>query len=171
MIDHVKGETSIDIQAPVQEVYEYLLDFTRHPEWTANLQRVSKLSEGTIGVGTTFRANEGPPPLPLGSKMKMMFFFVIGLMLGAKPFSEAEITALEPGRCIVWKARLPRRQGDFNRVVWEIVLQANKGGTHLTQRFDYSPQSWTARQMVGRADRIEQACAVSLARLKAVLEQ
>jgi uncharacterized membrane protein len=170
-MSEITGETSIVIQVPVQKVYDYLLDFTRHPEWVLNLQKVSRQSNGPIGVGATFRANEGAPPLSAGQKAKMMFFFVVGLVMGAKPYSEAQITALEPGRRIAWHARLPRRQGNFNQVDWEIILEPRHGGTHLTQRFDYQPQSWAARQMIGQAEGIEQACAVNLARLKAILEE
>jgi uncharacterized membrane protein len=167
----IKGQTSVIIQVPAAQVYQYLLDFTRHPEWSQNLQKVTPLSAGSVGEGAIFRTSEGPPPLSSGQKAKMMFFFILGLLSGAKPYSEARITALEPDRRIAWQARLPRREGDFNRAAWEIILQPQNGSTLLTQRFEYSPQSWAARHMVGSAEGIERACAANLARLKTVLEQ
>lgn len=167
----VSGQTSIIIQAPAHAVYEYLLDFTRHPEWVANLSKVSRQSNGPIGVGSTFRASEGPPPLSLGKRAKMMFFYMVGMAVGVKSFSESQITALEPDRRIAWRAWLPKRHGAYNQAEWEITLEPQNGNTRLTQRFDYQPQLWAARQMVGSAEGIEQACAVNLGNLKAVLEQ
>ena len=168
----ITGQISIIIQAPAHDVYEYVLDFTRHPEWVANLSKVTKQSNGPIGVGSLFRASEGPPPLSLGQKAKMMFFFMVGMAaMGVKPFSESRITALEPDRRIVWQAWLPRREGNYNQAEWEITFEPQNGSTRLTQRFGYQPQLWAARQMVGPAEDIEQACAVNLANLKAVLEE
>src|SRR5688572_15400452 len=91
----ITGETSILIQAPAETIYDYLLDFSRHPEWVANVGKVQKVSEGPTGVGTTFRAQEGPPPVSLGRKLHSMLFFILGMVQGAKSYSEAEITALD----------------------------------------------------------------------------
>jgi uncharacterized protein YndB with AHSA1/START domain len=169
----ISGETSILIQAPAEAIYDYLLDFSRHPEWAANIGKVQKMSEGPTGVGTTFRAQEGPPPVSLGRKLHSMLFFILGMMQGAKSYSEAEITALEPGRRLVWAGRVRRGQGEFNRSQWEIILKPEKGATRLSQRFNYQPQTKAAERMVlalGGAPGIEAACAVSLARLKQRLE-
>jgi hypothetical protein len=169
----ISGETSILIQTPAEAIYNYLLDFSRHPEWVANVQKVQKVSEGPTGVGTTFRAQEGPPPVSLGRKLHSMLFFVLGMIQGAKSYSEAEITALEPGRRLAWTGRVSRGQGEFNRSQWEIILKAENGATQLRQRFHYQPQTKAAERMVlalGGAPGIETACAVSLARLKQRLE-
>lgn len=169
----ISGETSILIQAPAGAVYSYLLDFSRHPEWVANVGKVQKLSEGPTGVGTIFRAQEGPPPVPLGKKLHSMLFFILGMVGGAKSYSEAEITALESGRRLAWTGRVRRGQGDFNRSEWEILLKPENGATRLIQRFHYRPQTKAAERMVlalGGAPGIEAACAVSLARLKQRLE-
>ena len=169
----ITGETSILIQAQAETIYDYLLDFTRHPEWVANVGKVQKVSEGPTGVGTTFRAQEGPPPVSLGRKLHSMLFFILGMVQGAKSYSEVEITALEPGRRLAWLGRVRRGQGEFNRSQWEISLKPESGATRLNQRFHYQPQTKAAERMVlalGGAPGIEAACAVSLARLKQRLE-
>jgi hypothetical protein len=106
------------------------------------------------------------------TKLRMMVFFMAGLTTGAKSYSEARITALEPGRRIAWQAGIPRGAGYFNQADWEIILEPQNGATRLIQRFRYLPQTPLAGQMVGAAGRegIEQSCAVNLARLKTVLE-
>jgi len=172
-LTEVSGETSTVIQSPPQAVYEYLLDFTRHPEWVANLSKVTKVSAGAIGVGTVFHARESAPPVSFLRKLNMMRFFIAGLIGGVKPYSEAEITALEPSKRLAWQAGLRKGHGWFNRAEWEISLQAQGEGTQLTQRFRYRPQTLTAARMVSAAGDggIEQAVAVSLQRLKRVLEK
>src|SRR4026208_2506269 len=94
-IAETKGEISIVIHATPQAVYDYLSDFTRHPEWVVNVSKVTKISSGPIGVGTIFHTQESAPPVPLLRKLNMMRYFIAGLISGSKPFSEAEITALE----------------------------------------------------------------------------
>jgi|JI10StandDraft_1071094.scaffolds.fasta_scaffold129245_3 uncharacterized membrane protein len=168
----VTGETSVVINRPADEIYAYLADLTRHPEWVDNVSKVTKITDGPIGVGSVFITAEGAPPLPFWQKMNMMRHFIAGLMSGAKPDSEAEITALEPGRRIAWKAGLRKGDGWFNRAEWALILQPQAGGTLVTQTFRYQPQTATAQRMVGAggAAGIAQACNVSLQRLKAKLE-
>jgi uncharacterized membrane protein len=172
-MSEIIGQTSIVINVPAPEVYAYLLDFTRHPEWSRNLSRVWQVSEGPVSVGTIFRAQEGPPPVPLAKKLLMMVFFMAGVASGAKTYSQAEITGLEPGRRIAWQAGVPKGEHYFNLAHWEIILEPQGQVTHLIQRFQYLPQTGAAERMVGAAGPagIEKACAVSLAQLKTVLDQ
>lgn len=172
-MDTIQGQTDLLIGVPSAALYRYLLDFTRHPEWAANLSAVRQLTPGPVGVGTTFRAQEGPPPVPLLTKLRMMRHFVGGLLGGAKLYSQAEITALEPGRRIAWRAGIPRGDSYFNLAEWEFLLEPQADATRLTQRFRYLPQSRGAERMVGvaGADGIARACAANLARLKAAAER
>lgn len=171
-ITQVRGETSVIIQAQPQKVYDYLVEFTRHPEWVTNVSKVTKVTSGPVGVGTIFHTQESAPPVPFLRKLNMMRYFIAGLMAGTKPYSEAEITALEPGQRIAWQAGLRKGEGWFNRAEWEFVIQPQGQGTRLTQRFRYLPQTPTAANMVSAAGEggLEQACAVSLNRLKNILE-
>ena len=167
-----KGQSTITIQAPIDRVYAYLADFRRHPEWAKNLSKVTQVTPGPIAVGTVFKTQEGVPPVRVGQKMKMTISFMQGLLGGAKPYSEATITALElPGR-IAWQAGIPKGAGFFNFAEWEFVLEAQSNATHLTQRFHWKPQTPTAKRMVGAAGvkGLENAVTVNLTRLKRRLE-
>lgn len=172
-METIQGETELGIRAPSAALYAYLLDFTRHPEWASNLSRVRQITPGPIGVGTVFRTQEGPPPGPLLTRLRMMRHFIGGLLRGAKPYSRAEITALEPDRRIVWRACVPRGEGYFNLAEWEFILQPQGEATRLIQRFCYRPQTTGAARMIGTAgvDGLTRACAVNLARLKTIAEQ
>jgi len=172
-METIQGETELVIGVPSAALYAYLLDFPRHSEWVSNISRVSQVTPGPIGVGTIFRTQEGPPPVPLLTKVRMMRHFIAGLLSGAKPYSRAEITALEPGQRIAWRAGVPRGEGYFNLAEWEFILQPQGEATRLVQRFCYKPQEAGAARMVGAAGvaGITRACAVNLARLKTVAEQ
>lgn len=162
------GEVSITIQAPIESVYAYLLDFTRHPEWVANVSKVQQLTPGAIDVGTVFECQEGPPPVNLGSKLRMMVHFVRGVVSGAKTFSRAEITALEPNRRIAWKAGIPKGEGYFNLALWEFVLEEQGQATRLKQSFSYQPQESEAASMIASAgvEGLRLACGRNLSRLQ-----
>jgi uncharacterized protein YndB with AHSA1/START domain len=168
-----KGEAVVIIDAPFQTVYDYLADFTRHPDWVKNLSKVQKTTGGPIGVGTRFRADEGVPPASLGRTLKAMLSFMRGMSGGAKSYSEAEITALEPGRRITWTGKVAGKTSDFNRSKWEVVLEPMGSQTRLTQHFHYMPQTEAAHQMLlalGETEGIRQACLTNLKQLKNRLE-
>jgi uncharacterized protein YndB with AHSA1/START domain len=172
-MDDIVGEVAIEIDAPPQTLYDYLLDFTRHPEWARNLSRVTPLTPAPIGVGSRFKTMEGAPPAPLGRTVRAMAHLVRGMLGGAKGYSVAEITALEPGRRLAWTGTLPSRQGEFQHADWEIVLEPHGGGTRRTQRFRYCPQTPDARQMLAALGDAPGICAgvlVSLRQLKQRLE-
>jgi hypothetical protein len=173
IMETIQGETEQVINVRSATLYVYLLDFPRHPEWASNLSRVSQVTPGPIGVGTVFRTQEGPPPGPLLTKVRMMRHFIGGLLRGAKPYSQAEITALEPGERIAWRAGVPRGEGYFNLAEWEFLFQPQGEATRLIQRFCYKPQTPGALRMVAAAgaEGITRACAINLTRLKTVAEQ
>lgn len=167
------GETSITIQAPAERVYAYLADFTRHPEWVKNVSKVTPLTPGPITAGVTFRCEEGPPPVPLGTQLRMMVHYMSGVISGARTYSEARITALVENRRIAWQAWVPKGDGHLSFAEWEFILDPRGGTTHLTQRFRYAPPDPRGQRMIGAAGAagLERACAVSLAQLKRRLEQ
>jgi hypothetical protein len=166
------GQNSIQIAAAPHALYEYLKDFTRHPEWSSNLSKVTKITAGPVQVGTRFKTAEGPPPVSPFVKLNMMRGFIRGVLSGAKSYSIAEITALEPTRSICWSAGIPLGDGFFNRADWEFTFLPRRDGTQLTQCFRYLPQTSAAEQMVGAAgvNGIQQACSVNLQNLKQVME-
>jgi hypothetical protein len=168
------GEASVVIQASADAVYDYLASFGRHSEWNKNIYKVWQTTSGPIAVGARFKAMEGAPPAAIGKQMKALAQVMKGMLTGAKAFSEAEITALEPHHRIAWVGIFPKSKGEFNRAEWEIALTPMGNATRVVQRFRYLPQTPAARQMLaalGDADGIAQACAVNLNHLKQRLEQ
>src|SRR5581483_8862129 len=107
----VEGEASVLIHVPSDRVFAYLLDFTRHPEWSTNLGKVRKLTEGPVGVGSRFEATEWAPPVGLPRRVLSSLFYIVGVLTGAGTSSQAEILALEEGRSITWLGRILRRSG------------------------------------------------------------
>lgn len=169
------GEATILIQAPIALVYNYLLDFTKHPQWVKNLSKVQPLGNAPIDVGSQFKASESTPPVSFLKMIAATVQYAISMFSGTKSYSLAEITALEPYRRIAWTGRLPRRNGaDFNRAEWEMVLEPQGTTTQVTQHFRYSPQTERAHRMLmalGGTSGISAACMVNLKRLKHVLEE
>src|SRR6266478_4806257 len=137
MPERISGEVSQVVAVPVADVYAYLVDFSRHSEWTHNLDRVWQVSDGPVQVGTHFRAQEWAPPVSRARRLASMVFFIAGLAQGARAYSESEITDLEPDRRIAWSAWVPGRRGEFNRSEWELVLTPTDAGTstRIDQRF------------------------------------
>jgi uncharacterized membrane protein len=172
-VTEYKGETSVFIQAPAEVVYSYLADFTRHPEWAQNLKRVTQSSSGPPGVGATFVTEEGAPPMPLYQKVKVLLYFFIGVLGGARSYSQATISALEPNRRIAWKAGVPKGNSYFSYAEWEFILEPQGTATRLTQRFRYAPPDAGGQRMIKATgvEGIKRACAVNLAHLKRRLEQ
>ena len=168
-----KGDVSINIQAPAKTIYDYLLDFTRHPEWNHQPVKITKISDGPIGVGSTFHAEERPPEdTPwIFSKIILPVWL---LVLGARPHTEAEIMALEPGKRIAWRASAPGRRGIVTKAKWEIMLEPQAEGTKLTQRFDLMPQHWLIKQSMkfgpDMLSVLKREIAQNLSRLKEILE-
>jgi uncharacterized membrane protein len=103
------SEQSVDIQAPVEQVYRRLKDFSRHPDFAESLISVDQITSGPMDVGTRFRALERVP-----REFPSVF----------------EITELEDPLLIAWKAWVD----GVMRTEWEFRLSPNPaGGTHLVQ--------------------------------------
>lgn len=166
-----KGESSIVIEAPCDVVYNYLGDFPRHAEWSHQPTEISKLSEGPIDVGTVFRTEEQPPGEAPWILRKIMIPVMMKLV-GWKGYTEAEITALEPGRRLAWKAVAPLKSGDYwMKMDWEFLLEPQSGATRVRQRYHIKPQHKLAKNMGDRAaEGMSKEVDANLARLKEILE-
>jgi uncharacterized membrane protein len=140
-------ESAVDIAAPIETVYEYLADFTRHPEWSTGLEALAPVGNGPIAVGSELVATEKVP---------------------ARFTSHTRITALEPGRRIAWEAW----DGRTTHANWTFELAPYDGGTHLVQRAQFQPASLLGRLLLAamRKRQIPKENAQSLARIKANLE-
>ncbi|MDX1688985.1 MAG: SRPBCC family protein [Candidatus Promineifilaceae bacterium] len=174
----LKGEREILIQAPVDEVYEYIYDFTRHTEWNYQPTEITKVSGGPIDVGTHFQAKEQSPGQ--GPWIMRKAEAIVLRRIAGKGYTEAEITAMEPDRRLAWKAAFPLRTGGYwMKAEWEIVLEPQNGATRVRQRYHFKPPA-IARllfKIIFKAVGSERASKQlaeevdeNLARLKAILE-
>ena len=142
-----QSEVRLDINAPVEQVYTRLKDFTRHADFADGLVKIEQITNGAIRVGTRFRAEERVP---------------------SKYTSLAEITALDEPRLIAWKAWVERTM----RTEWEFRLSPNGSGTHLVQI-----SRWQAASPIGflmlnlhRKRNVPRENQRTLDRIKSVLE-
>ena len=74
----VRFELSVDIDRPVHEVWEYLTDPERVPEWQASAESSHQVSDGPMRVGTRLRDERR--------------------FMGRRASSEVEVTEYEPER-------------------------------------------------------------------------
>jgi uncharacterized membrane protein len=166
----MQGEQSIVIQAPIEDIYAYVSDFPRHIEWNHQPAEMTKLTDGPIGVGTRFRTIEQPAS-NMNWFMAKIMFPVVGMLLGVKGYTEAEITALTPNESIKWKANAPIRSGDMMRAEWGIGLESVEDGTKVTQHFHFMPQHPMAKRMVSESMKQDIATEVArnLEKLKSII--
>lgn len=168
----MRGEQSTVIQAPVDVVYAYVSDFPRHVEWNHQPGKMTQMTDGPVGVGARFRTEEEPPrDLPwLAAKV---IFPVMSMLVGFKPYTEAEITELVQDQRIAWKAAAPSRGGYAMKADWEINLSAVDDGTRVTQRFHFRPQHWLVNRTANDqlAQQIESEIALNLEKLKSIITQ
>lgn len=142
------NSVSIDIHAAPENVYAYLADFTRHGEWSSNVQSI-RLTAGEPGtVGAEFEAIEDIP----------------------RPMSTfASITELRPPNLIAWEATDRR----VFRTIWRFEIQARGADSHVTQTVTFYPLNLLANVILYalRVPRVEKENRASLERVKQILEK
>jgi uncharacterized protein YndB with AHSA1/START domain len=142
-----QSEVSVEIDAPVAEVYSYLADFPRHPEWSsAALTDLRMLTPGPISVGSEFETVDHVP---------------------SKQVTRSRVTALEPNRRIGWHSLGLR---GLLPVDWEFLLFDRDGRTQLVQRSAWDGSVWPLLRLLGRRRQIPVENRHSLERIKAALE-
>ncbi|HEX2041826.1 MAG TPA: SRPBCC family protein [Acidimicrobiales bacterium] len=78
----MRVETTLDIDAPAERVWEVMADVERWPEWTASVERAERLDDGPLRLGSRARLKQPRfPPVVW------------------------EVTELEPGRSFAWTAK------------------------------------------------------------------
>jgi uncharacterized protein YndB with AHSA1/START domain len=103
-----RTERSTDIAKPPEEVFPYLFEADKVPQWTTGLHRYERLDSGALGAGSRFRENLE--------------------VSGQKIDATLEITAYDPPRRA--ESRTEIRGID---VSFTYALAPNGGGTRLTQ--------------------------------------
>ena len=102
-------ESSVEIDAPAQEVWDVFTDAERWPEWTASVTTLVALDANTIAVGRRFAIKQ--PRLP-----KVVW----------------EVTDVEPGVSWTWRTRAP---GNTTTASHEVVA-LDGARTLVRQRID-----------------------------------
>ena len=101
----MEQSTRIDIEAPVDRVWEVLRDVERWPEWTSTVTSVRRLDNGPLAGGSRARIEQ--PRIPP---------------------TEYVVTELEPSRSFTWVAT-----GPGVRTTARHLLEAlGTGGTRVT---------------------------------------
>lgn len=138
-------ESSVYINRPPQEVFDYLADPTNQPEWQDGVESAEWTSEGPPGVGATMKT--------------------VTKFLGRKIEAELEITSWDPPRQMGFKALngpIP-----FENTT---ILKAQGDGTLVTQHAEgeFGGFFKLAEGMVGK--QAEKTFDTSHAALKLLLE-
>ena len=165
------SERTVVIQAPMAAVYEYVSDFPRHVEWNHQPTKMTKISDGPVGVGSVFRTKEQPPrTMPWVMKL---IFPLLGKLMGSMDYTEAEITALDSNRHVTWKAEAPLKKGGFlAKAEWEINLEPQGEDTLVTQGVHFQFFGKMAERMDAEklAQDVGKETAANLAQLKTIME-
>ncbi len=143
-----QNSVSLDIAAPPQKVYDYLVDFTKHAEWSMSVHKIELIAGEAGKVGAQYRASEVIPQ---------------------DITSFATITALEPPRLIAWEST----DHQVFRTNWEMRIEPNaSGGTHLTDSVTFHPLSDFGTMVLDtiRVPQVEPENLASLERVKKNLE-
>jgi carbon monoxide dehydrogenase subunit G len=142
----VRFELSVDIDRPVHEVWEYLIEPENVPEWQSSAVASHQVSDGPIGVGARLQDERR--------------------FLGKRATSEVEVSEFEPERLFT----LHGLSGPVRFTVRHRLSQ-NGSGTRLDVEAEADPGgglSRFVRPMIERA--AEHELRGDFARLKKILE-
>jgi hypothetical protein len=91
---------------------------------------------------------------------------------GFQGYTEAEITALVPGRRLAWTAAAPLKGGGYwMEMDWELALEPENGATRVRQRYHLKPEHKLMKMMGAQAaEGFREEADANLARLKEILE-
>lgn len=141
------NSVSLDINAPPEKIYAYLIDFSRHAEWSSNVTEI-KLVRGETGrVGAEYESTEDIP----------------------RPMTTyAQITALRAPNLIEWQATDKR----VFKTNWTFEIEKQNGGSRVTQKVTFQPLNFFANIIlyVFRVPVVEKENRASLERVRQRME-
>src|SRR5919198_2741626 len=138
-------EDRITIDAPVERVFEYVSDFTRHGEWSGHGLQVSKTSEGPVAVGTTYSTE---------------------VKLFGTQREQSTVTELTRNAAFAWEST-----GGLGRVRHWFGMSGEGGSTVLTKGLEFVQPSFLAKVMGWKLARDEpKSLRSDLEKIKAGLE-
>jgi uncharacterized protein YndB with AHSA1/START domain len=125
-------ELSFRTALPPEPVFDYLSDFTRHPEWCRDLVAMDKQEGTAVGVGARYETTES---MREGSRMK------------AK--TSCEVLTLDRPRLIEWSARTAASKGPMAmRSTWAFIIEPDGSGSHVIQRYSFQPPGPSSKVML-----------------------
>ena len=137
-------ENTVMIERPIEDVFGFLSDLENIPKWNYAIIETRKVSEGPVGVGTTYRQVRSVP---------------------SRSEERLEITTYDPPGQLEIRGQL----GPFaSRLVY--ALEAIPAGTRVTNTVELElrgPGRLLSRVAVPR---VREAVAANLGRLKELLE-
>lgn len=147
MLTMWSNTVSIHMHAPPEKIFAYLVDFTRHAEWSSNVKEI-KLVRGETGrVGAEYESLEDIP----------------------RPMTTyARITEARAPAFIAWESTDKR----VFRTNWRFEIASENDGARLTQSVTFHPLNLFANVIlyVFRVPRVEQENRASLERIRQHLE-
>ena len=115
-------EFQTQISASPEEVFSYLADLEKHPEWS-HCMEVKKTSEGPVGVGASYRSK--------------------GKNFGITANDTVEVTEHRPNERFGWQTAGAMGM----KFGWSFEMQPREGGTLLIERFE--PPSGLMGSLIG----------------------
>jgi uncharacterized protein YndB with AHSA1/START domain len=107
-----KAVAAVTVDRKPEEVFSYLADVTRHPEWSPKTLRVEGLAEGPTAVGSKWTSTGWIPRDP-------------------EHRNEAEVTEYQPPSRFVYTAH--EKEGEFINI---FVLAPEGDGTRVERTLD-----------------------------------
>ncbi|MCH7999251.1 MAG: SRPBCC family protein [Chloroflexi bacterium] len=138
-------QLQVQIKALPEEVFAYLSDLEKHPEWSHSME-IKKTFEGQVGVGASYRSR--------------------GKNFGITASETVEVTEHRPNERFGW-----RTTGAMGmKFGWSFELSPREGGTLLIERFE--PPSGLVAGLIGKLTEspTRKAMQEGLGRIKVRLE-
>mgnify|MGYP000442148621 CR=1 FL=1 len=154
------NNVSLDIHAPPEKIFAYLIDFSRHAEWSSNVKEI-KLVRGKLGeVGAKYEALENIP--------RPMTTYARIIEVRPPPLRQSQSGAL-----IGWEAT------DYRvfRTQWRLRIQprydVDAVVSHVSMRVTFYPLNFFANLILYlfRVPRVEHENRASLMKIKEIVER
>jgi ligand-binding SRPBCC domain-containing protein len=158
-------EGSVRVDAPVEEVWAFVADFNRHPEWDRFTKEIALIKAGDeLGVGAEWKVKE---QLGMFTAEDKKNWFEHGVAPGKR-----EVRHVVPGRKIVWLTYPVPKVGVSAEFTFELIPET--GGTLVRQVVQVNVPGVVdvvGRVLLPKRDKVQQALwQENLQHLKGVVE-
>jgi hypothetical protein len=144
-------EGSVHVNASVEEVWSYVADFNRHPEWDGFTKEISLAKSGDeFGVGSEWKVREHLGMLKSDGKKNWLDH-------GVAP-AKREVRHVVPGTKIVWHTHPVPKIGVSAEFTVELIAEA--GGTLVREQVDLhvpAVMDVVGRVLAPKRDELQQA--------------